>query len=96
MIISGATRFSAQTLRSSPLKGLTSCFIDTKGLGGYDESFMINAESDLEGMLAQFQMTEADGVCHQLALWTDYWKSVVAAKPIFQTRAPDLAFSTIK
>jgi cyclase len=68
-------------------------FIATKGLGGYDNSFMINAETDLESTFIQFQTTQDEDERRQLALWVDSWQSVVAAKPILQTRAPNLTFS---
>jgi len=68
-------------------------FTATKGLGGYDDSFMLNAESDLEVTLTQFQTTEDEDERRQLSLLVDYWQGVVAAKPILQVRTPNLTFS---
>jgi len=67
-------------------------FIATRGHGAYD-SFMANAETNLESTRAQFQATEEEGQRRQLALWIDYHQSVVEAKPILQVRAPNLTFA---
>jgi glyoxylase-like metal-dependent hydrolase (beta-lactamase superfamily II) len=66
--------------------------IATRGHGDYD-SFMANAEANLEATRAQFQATEDQGQRRQLALWVDYWQGVVEAKPILQVRAPNLTFA---
>ena len=67
-------------------------FIATRGHGAYD-SFMADAEANLEATRAQFQATEEEGQRRQLALWIDYHQSVVEAKPILQVRAPNLTFA---
>jgi cyclase len=67
-------------------------FIATRGHGAYD-SFMADAEANLEATRAQFQATEEEGQRRQLALWIDYHQSVVEAKPILQIRAPNLTFA---
>jgi len=66
-------------------------FIATRGHGAY-EAFMADAEANLEATRAQFQATEEEGQRRQLALWIDYYQSVVEAKPILQIRAPNLTF----
>jgi cyclase len=66
--------------------------IATRGHGAYD-SFMANAEANLEATRAQFQATEEEGQRRQLALWIDYHRSVVETKPILQVRAPNLTFA---
>jgi cyclase len=68
-------------------------FIATRGLGGYDESFIADAEANLKATRTQFQATEEKGQRRQLALWIDYYQSIVQAKPILQVRAPDLTFA---
>jgi len=67
-------------------------FIATRGHGDYD-SFMADAEANLEATRAQFQATEEEGQRRQLALWIDYHQSVVEAKPTLQIRAPNLTFA---
>jgi glyoxylase-like metal-dependent hydrolase (beta-lactamase superfamily II) len=66
--------------------------IATRGHGDYD-SFMANAEANLEATRTQFQATEEEGQRRQLAVWIDYHQSVVDAKPILQVRAPNLTFA---
>jgi glyoxylase-like metal-dependent hydrolase (beta-lactamase superfamily II) len=66
-------------------------FIATRGHGAFD-SFMANAEANLEATRAQFEATEDEGQRRQLALWIDYHQSVVETKPILQIRAPNLTF----
>jgi len=67
-------------------------FIATRGHGAY-ESFMAEAEANLEATRAQFAATEEDGQRRQLALWIDYHQSVVETKPVLQVRAPNLTFT---
>ena len=67
-------------------------FIATRGHGAYD-SFMADAEANLEATRAQFQATEEEGQRRQLALWIDYHQSVVEAKSILQVHAPNLTFA---
>jgi cyclase len=67
-------------------------FIATRGHGAYD-SFMADAEANLEATRAQFQATEEEGQRRQLALWIDYHQSVVEARPILRIRAPNLTFA---
>jgi cyclase len=67
-------------------------FIATRGHGAYD-SFMADAEANLEATRAQFQATDEESQRRQLALWIDYHQSVVEAKPILQIRAPNLTFA---
>jgi glyoxylase-like metal-dependent hydrolase (beta-lactamase superfamily II) len=67
-------------------------FISTRGHGAYD-SFMADAEANLEATRAQFQAAEEEGQRRQLALWIDYHQSVVETKPILQIRAPNLTFA---
>jgi len=66
--------------------------IATRGHGAYD-SFMADAEANLETTRAQFEATEDEGQRRQLALWIDYHRSVVEAKPTLQIRAPNLTFA---
>jgi cyclase len=66
--------------------------IATHGHGAFD-SFMANAEANLEATRAQLASTEAVGQRRQLAMWLDYHQSVVEAKPILQVRAPNLTFN---
>ncbi|KPL16108.1 MAG: hypothetical protein AMJ93_16090 [Anaerolineae bacterium SM23_84] len=65
--------------------------IATRGHGAYD-SFMADAETNLEATRGAFQATEEEGQRRQLALWIDYHQAVVEAKPILQVRAPNLTF----
>jgi len=67
-------------------------FIATRGHGAYD-SFMAQAEANLEATRAQFQATQEEAQRRQLALWIDYHQSVVGLKPILQIRAPNLTFT---
>jgi cyclase len=66
-------------------------FIATRGHGAYD-SFMAEAEANLEATRAQLEATEEAGQRRQLALWVDYHQSVVDLKPILRIRAPNLTF----
>lgn len=68
-------------------------FLATRGLGVYDESFIADAEANLEATRTQFQAIREEGQRRQLALWIDYYQSVVLAKPILQARAPNLTFT---
>jgi glyoxylase-like metal-dependent hydrolase (beta-lactamase superfamily II) len=68
-------------------------FIATRGIGCYDASFMADAGASLEATRTQFQATQEESQRRQLALWLDYWHSVVEAKPILQVRAPNLTFA---
>lgn len=68
-------------------------FIATKGLGGNDDSFMVDAEANLGATRAEFQATEDEGQRRQLSLWIDYYQSIVIAKPILHVRAPNLTFT---
>ncbi len=68
-------------------------FIATRGLGGNDDSFMADAEANLEETRTQFQAAEEESKRSQLALWIDYYRSIVEAKPILQVRAPNLTFA---
>jgi cyclase len=65
--------------------------IATRGHGAYD-SFMAEAEANLEATRAQLEGTEDEGQRRQLALWVDYHQSVVETKPILQIRAPNVTF----
>jgi cyclase len=65
--------------------------IATRGHGAYD-SFMADAEANLEATRAQFEAAEDEGQRRQLALWVDYHQSVVQTKPILRIRAPNLTF----
>jgi cyclase len=66
-------------------------FIATRGHGACD-TFLAEAEANLEATRAQLQATEDEGQRRQLALWVDYHRSVVEAKPILQIRPPNLTF----
>ncbi len=66
-------------------------FIATRGHGAYD-SFMAEAEANLEATKAAFQATQDANERRQLALWIDYHQSVVETKPILQIRVPNLTF----
>ena len=87
----GNQAFSANTdiISSEETRRL---IIATRGHGAYD-SFMANAEANLEATRAQFRATEDQGRRRQLALWVDYHRSVVEAKPVLQVRAPNLTFT---
>ena len=65
--------------------------IATSGHGAYD-SFLANAEVNLESTQAAFQATEDKAERRELALWIDYHRSTVEAKPILRVRAPNLTF----
>ncbi len=65
--------------------------ISTRGHGAYDD-FMASAEANLEATRAAFQATDDEQERRQLALWIEYYTSVVEAKPILQIRAPNLTF----
>jgi glyoxylase-like metal-dependent hydrolase (beta-lactamase superfamily II) len=67
-------------------------FIATRGHGAYD-AFMAEAKANLEATRAQLQATEEEGQRRQLALWLDYYQSVVGTKPILQIRVPNLTFT---
>jgi cyclase len=66
-------------------------FITTRGHGAYD-SFMADAEANLEATRVRFEATEDESQRRQLALWVDYHQSVVETKPILQIRVPNLTF----
>jgi cyclase len=66
-------------------------FIATQGHGAYD-SFMAEAEANLASVRSEFQATEEAEQLRQLALWVDYYQSVVDTKPILQIRPPNLTF----
>ena len=67
-------------------------FITTRGTDDYD-SFMADAGANLEATRAQFQVTEAQDERRQLAIFIDYYQSVVEAKPVLQVRAPNVTFA---
>ena len=66
--------------------------IATRGHGAYDE-FIANAETNLESSRAQFKAAQDQGQRRQLAMWMDYWRGVVEAKPILQIRPPNVTFA---
>jgi hypothetical protein len=66
--------------------------IATRGHGAYD-SFMADAEANLEATRAQFETTDDEGQRRQLALWVDYHQTIVKVKPILRIRAPNLTFT---
>lgn len=66
-------------------------FIATKGHGAYD-TFMAEAEANLESTKTALRATQDEGERRQLTLWTDYHQAVVDAKPNLQIRAPNLTF----
>jgi cyclase len=66
--------------------------VATKGHDDYD-SFLENAEANLESTRVQFQATEDEGHRRQLAVWIDYHRSLVGAKPILQVRPPNVTFA---
>jgi glyoxylase-like metal-dependent hydrolase (beta-lactamase superfamily II) len=68
-------------------------FITSRERGIYDDSYFAVAETNLETTLTQFQATEEESQRCQLALWIDYYQSIVEVKPILQVRAPNLTFS---
>ena len=65
--------------------------IATRGHGAYD-AFMTEAEANLESTRAALQAAGDEDQRRQLAMWVDYHRSVVAAKPILRIRAPNLTF----
>jgi cyclase len=65
--------------------------ITTRGHGAFDE-FVANAEANLEAVRTQFQATQDEGQRRQLALWVDYYRSLVGTKPILQIRIPNVTF----
>ena len=66
--------------------------VTTRGHGTY-ESFMADAEANLEATKAAFQATQDESERRQLALWIDYHQGVVDAKPILQIRGPNMTFA---
>jgi cyclase len=66
--------------------------IATRGHGDYN-TFMANAEANLESTRAAFLATEEAGQRRQLALWLDYWQGVVEEKPILRVRPPNVTFT---
>jgi glyoxylase-like metal-dependent hydrolase (beta-lactamase superfamily II) len=63
--------------------------------GGHDDykSFAEAAEGNLASTLAAYQATKDEGDRRQLAVWLDYHRAFVEAKPDLQVRAPNLTFS---
>jgi len=72
--------------------GTRRLILATRGHDDYD-SFLEDAEENLESTLAQYQVAEEQGQRRQLALWIDYHQGLVEAKPILQVRPPNLAFT---
>jgi len=66
--------------------------ITTRGHDDFD-NFMANAEANLESTRAQFMATNDNDLQRQLALWIDYHRSTVEARPILQVRAPNITFA---
>ncbi len=66
--------------------------IATRGHGAYD-TFMANAEANLEATRAALQEAQDEGQRRQLSMWVDYHQSVVDLKPILQIRPPNLTFA---
>jgi cyclase len=57
-----------------------------------DDSFLANAEANLETAKTQFEAAADEDQRHQLALWVDYHHPIVNIKEILQVRAPNLTF----
>jgi glyoxylase-like metal-dependent hydrolase (beta-lactamase superfamily II) len=57
------------------------------------ESFLENAEANLESMKAAFQSTQDEGERRQLAVWVDYHQSLIEAKPVLHVRPLNIAFA---
>jgi cyclase len=66
--------------------------IATRGHGAYD-AFIADAEANLEATRAQLEGTADEGQRRQLAVWADYYRTLVELKPILQIRAPSLTFT---
>jgi len=87
----GNQAFSANTTIISS-EATRRLFITTRGTDDYD-SFLADGEANLEATRARFHATEAEDQRRQLAVFIDYYQSVVEAKPVLQIRAPDLTFA---
>ena len=66
--------------------------IATRGHGAYD-AFMAGAEANLAATRAQYQGTKEESQRRQLALWVDYYRSVVETKPVLRICAPNVTFA---
>ena len=68
-------------------------FITSRERGVYDNSYFTVAETNLKTTLTQFQAAEKESQRRQLALWIDYYQSIIKAKTILEVRAPNLTFA---
>ena len=86
----GNQAFSSETdiLSSAETRRMISA---TRGHGAFD-TFMANAEANLQSTRAQFEATQDERLRRQLALWIDYHLAVVNEKPMLRVRAPNLTF----
>lgn len=66
--------------------------VTTRGHDDFD-TFMANAEANLESTRDHFTNTQDKALQRQLAFWIDYHRSTVEAKPILQVRAPNITFT---
>lgn len=66
--------------------------VATQGHDDFD-SYKENAEANLESTRAEFEAAEDEGERRQLAVWIDYHRGFVEAKPILQVRPPNIAFA---
>jgi hypothetical protein len=66
--------------------------VDTLGHDDFD-TFMENAEGNLESTLADYGAAEEPAELRQLAFWVDYHRSLVDAEPILRVRPPNLTLS---
>jgi glyoxylase-like metal-dependent hydrolase (beta-lactamase superfamily II) len=64
----------------------------TRGHEDYD-TFLENAELNLESRQAEFEAAEDKSQRRQIAVWIDYHQSLVDAKPKLQVRPPNLTFT---
>ncbi|MBN1639961.1 MAG: MBL fold metallo-hydrolase [Anaerolineae bacterium] len=63
--------------------------------GGHDDyaTFSANAEANLASTQAALQAAEQAAERRQIAMWVDYYRAFVEAKPVLRFRAPNVAFT---
>jgi glyoxylase-like metal-dependent hydrolase (beta-lactamase superfamily II) len=66
--------------------------VATQGHDDFD-AFKASAETNLETTQAAFQAEQDAAERRQLAVWIDYHRAFVEAKPILQVRPPNLTFA---
>ncbi len=66
--------------------------IATRGHGAY-ETFMAEAQANLETQRKHLEMAKDEHQRRQAAHWVDYFRGLVELKPILRIRPPDLTFT---